>query len=136
MGDSIQPPPLKARVFRFAWLLSIGAAVAAASEWLFKPWFHHYMIDGSRAQTIDRLHTTFLALSGFLWVAAAIGFWQVLRIAKHGQWPLPGAFVFKETPIQRGRWLKVRLVGLLLWSILAMALGIYAAMLPGRMFGT
>ena len=134
-SDSIQPPPLKARLRRVAWQVALAATVVAGYRLLFDPWFHHYLVDGSKAETVARLRSVFLGLSAFLVIVSALGLWQALRVAKHGQWPLPGAFVFKETPIQRGGWLRLRLIGMVMTSLLALALAVYAAILGNRYFG-
>lgn len=50
-----------------------------------------------------------------IWVA-----WLAQRSLKLNQWPLPGAWVFRRTPIHRGNSAKWRAYALLGWSIVVL----------------
>lgn len=133
--DYLDPPPLTARVLRLAWLLALGAAVAGVGELVIRPWFRRHLIEASPAESAAHFRQLLFALSGLLFAVSAWGFWLASRVARHGQWPLPGTFVFHRTAIQRGLKVKLRVIGIVFSAVFAAAVGVYAAVLAQQLFG-
>jgi len=122
--DFIDPTPESRR--KLLWLIAAALLLGALATYWLLPWFRTQMqvLPPCEAIRLARWALLVLLLSLPL---TAIGWALPLawRLWKVGQFPLPGAWVLRRTPIQRGRAVRIRAVALVLWSVLSVALAIW-----------
>lgn len=93
-------PAARRKVILF---VAVGLAVGAALQLLLKPWFFAYV---NALPLCDRIRWLQSLLIGVLVAMPAFSLWAVFygrRLLKARQWPLPDAWVWRRTPVVRGR---------------------------------
>jgi len=80
-------------------------------------------------ETIEPLSVLSISILGGLLLCAAWGAWLARKTLKLNQWPLPGTWVFRRTPIQRGRRVIWRAYAILAWAVLMLASVVFASYL-------
>lgn len=129
----LRAPPLKQRLTKLALWIGAGAAFVAATEyWLF-PWLRVWLSVKDEADLLFRLRVVFGGLALGILAAAVYAFDTGRRVLRAGQWPLPGAFVLRDTPVVTGRGVRWRGWGMIVWAALAAVLAVFAALLPALM---
>jgi len=126
----LRAPPFKQRVTKLALWIVIGATVVAAAEFWFFPWLRVWLSVKDEAELLFRLRVVFGGLALGIFAAAAYVFHTGRRVLRTGQWPLPGAFVLRDTPLVTGRGVRWRGWGMIAWAVLAAALAVFAALMP------
>lgn len=123
-------PPFKQRITRLTLWIGIGAAVVAGSEFWFFPWLRGWLAVKDEAELLFRLRVVFGGLALGIFAAAAYVFHTGRRVLRTGQWPLPGAFVLRDTAVVTGRGVRWRGWGMIVWAALAAVLAVFAALMP------
>jgi len=124
--DFIDPTPESRR--KLLWLIAAVLLLGALATYWLLPWFRTQMqvLPPCEAIRLARWALLVFLLSLPL---TAMGWALPLawRLCKTGQFPPPGAWVLRRTPIRRGRAVRIRVVALVLWSVLSIALAIWGA---------
>jgi len=120
--DTLYPPPLNARLRRLALWLALAALAWLGYQFLYLPWQTAYLGELTEENAHQRVRDVMIIMSVVLMVSSAWVGVLALRILMHGRYPLPGAFVWRPTPIETGA--RARLRGA---AGLAAALGLLAA---------
>jgi len=81
-------------------------------------------------ELVFRLRVVFAGLGLSILAAAGYVFHIGRRVLQAGQWPLPGSFVLRDTPVITGRGVRLRAWAMIAWSAVATAFAIFAALLP------
>lgn len=123
------------RVLAVSIVVIVLGVLGLATELWFKPWFRDYFSVASRAELTSRVQHIFYAISIIVASIAAWEFWFALRVLRVGQWPLPNAFVLRDTPVQRGTRLRVRIGAMFLGALCTAGVAIYAALFPAFVLG-
>jgi len=126
----IRAAPLRKRAFVIAFVVLLIGGLAIAMELWFKQWFHEYLSVASQTELVARIRSVFTALAVFVTAVAAWEFWFALRILRAGQWPLPGAFVLRDTPVRFGARARVRGVLVFVAAVFSAGVACYAALFP------
>jgi len=129
----LRAAPLRTRMLVAAACLAAGSAVLALSKFWFFPWLKQYFASADSTNVHARLQYFFAGLA--LFVLAFAGYFGYLgvRAVVAQQWPLPGTFVIRDTPIRTGTPAVARGVALVALSLCAAALAIVAALMPGML---
>lgn len=129
--DMLRAPPRRVAVAKLAVMLLAGIlAVILINEALI-PFMRQYL-DASvdRADSVRRLSVV-LGIVGLFFFAVAGSICSLgTRVLRQGQWPLPGTFVMRDTPVQRGRWVRARGIGLVILGALLGLSAIVVALIP------
>ena len=129
----LRAPPLRQRIVKLGILFGIaGVAVVFAEFWFF-PWLRTWLSVADATELQFRLRIVFAGLALSIFAPAAYMFHVGTRVLKTGQWPLPGSFVLRDTPVKSGRGVRVTGWAMIAWSVLAAGLGIFALMMPDLM---
>jgi hypothetical protein len=129
----LRAPPLKQRLTKLAMWIGAGVAFVAATEyWLF-PWLRVWLSVKDEAELLFRLRVVFGGLALGILAAAMYALHTGMRVLRAGQWPLPGAFVLRDTPVVTGRSVQWRGWGMIVWAAFAAALAVFAALMPALM---
>jgi hypothetical protein len=116
-------------------MVAIGAAIVLLANAYFFPWMSRYLAGGAnRAEALYRFKIVMLGAGVFVLGIAAYAGWLGVRVIQQGQWPLPGSFVLRDTPVRRGLWVRVRGITLVvlaaLFAIDAIGLAVFPYYLP------
>jgi hypothetical protein len=101
--------------------ISFGAALA----FFLRPALFAYI---KQLPTCDQAQWSFGVLIGSLGLLPLIGLWAgnyARKLLKYGQFPLPDAWVWRRTPITRGRIVQLRAYGIALCSVALFAIFFY-----------
>jgi len=78
-------------------------------------------------EAIEPVSVLLAAVLGAVLLCAPWAAWIARKALKLNQWPLPGTWVFRRTPIQRGRPVIWRAYAMLAWAVLVVATVAYAS---------
>ena len=126
----LRAPPLRQRIVKLGILFGIAGVAIAVAEFRFFPWLREYLAVTDAGELHSRLRIVFAGLSLSILAAAAWAFHLGMRVLKIGQWPLPGAFVLRDTPVSTGRRARIMAWAMIVWAVCVAALGVFAALLP------
>jgi len=119
MNDQFSEPTRQGRR-NLLLMVAIGILVAAALQFWLKPAFFAHL---NALPLCDRLKWLRVWLLGAIATPPLFALWgipQAIRLFKLNQSPLPGTWVFRRTPIKRGRVVRLQAGFLLLFSLLAL----------------
>jgi hypothetical protein len=124
--DFIDPTPESRR--KLLWLIAAVLLLGALATYWLLPWFRMQMqvLPPCEAIRLARWALLVLLLSLPL-IAMGWALPLAWRLWTTGQFPPPGTWVVRRTPIRRGRAVRIRAVALVLWSVLSIALAIWGA---------
>jgi hypothetical protein len=128
---TLHAPPLKKRIFTVALCVALGAGVLASYQRWFSPWLRHYLGSADRTNVHERLQNVFGGLAIFILVFSGYLLYVGVRAVSTQQWPLPGTFVLRETPVRTGRPAIIRGFLLIALALFAAALAVFSAIMPG-----
>ncbi len=129
----LRAPPMKQRITKLViWFGGAAIALAIAQVWFF-PWLRTWLSVKDAAELVFRLRVVFAGLALSILAAAGYVFYVGRRVLQVGQWPLPGSFVLRDTPVITGRGVRLRAWAMIAWSAVAAVLGIFAALMPELM---
>jgi len=101
-------------------IAAVGIIAAGSLQFWLKPLL---LAQLASLPLCERLRWLRICLLGAIATPPAFALWAVphaLRLHKFGQSPLPGTWVFRRTPIRRGRIVRLQAAFLLLFSLLAL----------------
>lgn len=125
----LRAPPLRRRIVKLGILFGIAGLAIAFAEFGFFPWLREYLAVTDAGDLHSRLRIVFAGLSLSILAAAAWAFHLGMRVLKFGQWPLPGAFVLRDTPVSTARRARIMAWAMIAWAVRVAALGVFAALL-------
>ena len=118
---------------RKAIALVVFAVVAAAVlQFLLAPRYFAFVNSLPICERLPWLRSLLFGLLGSIPLFGLWGVWLAWRVFKHGQWPLPNAWVWRRTRIHRGMGAKAHACMLLGGSCLAISLPFLAWQWLGR----
>lgn len=126
----LHAPPLRQRIARLTLWFGIAAAVVTAAEFWFFPWLRVWLSVKGEAELLFRLRVVFGGLALGVFAAAAYVFRTAGGCCTRARWPLPGAFVLRDTPVVTGRSVQWRGWAMIVWAALAAVLAVFAALMP------
>ena len=130
-SDIIRAPPIHIALAKLGAMLALGAAIVVLAKAYFFPWMRGYLGDAvTHAEALHRFKIVMLGAGAFAMGLAAYAGWLGVRVIQLGQWPLPGAFVLRDTPVRHGRWVRARGIVLIVLAALLAADAIGLAVLP------
>ena len=131
-SEILRAPPLRVTLVKLALVIASIALLLALTRALLFPWLRAWLVasaDAAEALRRFRLVAIAVALPIF-----AGGIWLVrlaARVSREARWQLAGAFVWRDTPVVRGRGARRRALVLLVLGLLLVADAVAFAMLPG-----
>lgn len=129
--EVVRAPPLRIALAKLGAMVFVGALVVLLSKQYFFPWMKEYLaVTHDRAEALRRFEIVMLGAATVVLGLAASAGWLGVRVLRQGQWPLAGAFVLRDTPLRRGRWVRVRGIALIVVAVLFAADAIGLALLP------
>lgn len=132
----VRAPARAVVVRRLALLLVAGAALALVATQVLLPWVRSYLYGATRLEILERAEHVMYAIAALLVVGGVVALVHGVRILRAGRWPLPGAFVFRDTKIETGTRATVRGAVLVLAAVLQFGLAVWTAMLPRMLYGS
>jgi hypothetical protein len=137
--SAMEPEIIKAmpRSLAFRWVAfyaTAGLAIIALGEWFLFPGIREYLYVSDKALALYRFKVVMVGMGVSLLPVVAYFLWLASRIIKSAQFPHPGAKVFHDTRVVRGRMAIVRGWVLALCALFLLGCAIYAAYLPFWMF--
>ncbi len=129
--DMLRAPPRRVAITKLALMLLAGILAVIFINEVLMPQMRQYL-DASvdRADAIHRLSVVLGSVGLLTFASAGYICFLGTRVLRQGQWPLPDTFVLRDTPIQRGRWVRVRGIGLLILGGLLALNAIAVALIP------
>jgi hypothetical protein len=94
-------PRSKVIFYRVATLVAVGSVLILNEVW-FHPWLRRYLSVADPVLAAARGRHVLLVFVAFVGIVVFLAFFQAWRIFRAGQFPLPGAFVSRDTPVRRG----------------------------------
>lgn len=133
--DVLRAPPRKTLVLRFGGLAVLALALAVAAKLWLLPFVQDYLQSASgRDDAIHRVQIVLDWFGALLFPVVGYAAWLAYRTLTTGQWPLPGALVIRDTPVQRGRKAHVRGLAFAVLAILLGTMAILIILLPDFLF--
>jgi len=123
-AEFLEPTPASRRKLT-ALLVAALAGGASLIEWL-----KSYLAELKSRPICDTLEPVLvlgiLILASLLLLSAWVA-WTARKVLRLDQWPLPGTWVFRRTPIQRGRKVVLRAYAMLGLAVLVVAFVAFAS---------
>jgi hypothetical protein len=113
-----------------------GLLVAIAGELVLLPRVRAYLDAATRADALERVETVLFPVAGLLMLGSIYTIVLGMRILRARRWPLPGAFVLRDTPVSTGIAARLRGASLLAMGALLAAAAGWTAMLPRLLFAS
>ena len=132
--DIIKAMPRRSTIWLFALYAAAGLAVFLFGEWVLVPGIRDYLSVQEKALALFRFKVVMVGIGVSLLPVVAGMFWLASRIIVSRQFPHPGAKVFRDTRIQRGRLALVRGWVIAFCGMLILVCAAYAAYLPFGLF--
>ena len=99
--------------------------IGAALTFLLRPALFSHI---KQLPPCGQAHWAFGLFMGSLGLLPVVGLWGVnyaRKLLKYGQFPLPGAWVWRRTPVARGRAVQLRAYGIMFCSVAFFAIFFY-----------
>lgn len=129
--EVVRAPPLRIALAKLAAMIVVGAAMVLFAKACLSPWVTGYLGGAAnRAEALYRFKIVMLGAGVFVLGIAAYAGWLGIRVMQQGQWPLPGSFVVRDTPVRHGRWVRARGIMLVVPAALLVADAVGLAVFP------
>lgn len=119
---------------KLAGILVFLLAFGAVAAFLFFPWLRA-ADPASPAEAGWYIKVTLHSLALVLMVFATFAFLLGRKLFRYNQSPPPGAWVFRDVPVVRGKMLRVRAIVFICSAVLLTAASIYSVVLASRLAG-
>ncbi len=128
--EILRAAPQTVRLKQAALYLALGGVAVVIGDVFFFPWVRTYLAVSDKAIALARFKEMTLGLGASMAIVAVCFAIVSARVFIARQWPLPGATVWRDTPVVRGSGARLRAVMFALLALLFLGLGIYAARIP------
>lgn len=130
-SPDVVPARPRAQIVAVAAIL-LGSAVGLGFVLAFHvlPYVRRYLAGASRFEIANHMQNVLFALAALMLLGSLIATWHGIRLLRAGRWPLPGAFVMKDTRVRRGDAAKALAVTFILLGATQAGLAVLALVLP------
>ena len=132
----VRAPARAIVVRRLAVLLVAGTALALLATQVLLPRVRSYLFGASRLEILERAEHVMFSIAAVLVVGGTVALVHGVRILRAGRWPLPGAFVFRDTMVETGTKARLRGWALVFAAVLQFGLAVWTVMLPRMLYGS
>ena len=120
---------------RLGMMIAPALGFMALYKLVLHPWVWGYVHASPPGELVYRLRFALIMLAIFVCLYASWGLWLGIRVLTENEWPLPGTFVLRPTPVQTGLWVRVRGISIVVLALAMMVNGILLIFVPELFFG-
>lgn len=128
--EYIKAMPASLAIRRMVSYVLIASCFTLVSKLFLFPWIKNFVSISNRAEALLRFKLVMFGVGVLILLPAFYSSVLAIRILKAKQFPLPGAQVFRDTPITRGKGALVRGWILAGCSVIMFCCALYAACFP------
>jgi hypothetical protein len=128
--EIVKAIPLASRIKWVTFFVALGLALTWAGKTVVGPELRAYLSGRNPVEAFRRFQWVMIGVGASLVPFAVYFAWFAARIIRSGQFPHPGATVWRDTPVVRGGRALARGWALAFCALVLLGLAVYAAYIP------